>query len=463
MTSTEQLAKKLGITPIISAESRRREQLWRAIYSGRAPWLYNGAGRDDSMQTLNLGKTIAAKIAKMVMIEAKISLSGGKRAQMLAPFVSPFLETLRKNTEYALALGGIIFKPYIAENEIFIETVLPERFFPTAVNGRGEILGGIFTETLKKDNKIYTKLERHEKKGNDYFIENRAFISTERGGDFEEISLKCVSQWARLAPCVKISGLKKPLFAYFGMPGSNAFEPGAPFGISIFAGATDLMREADRQFSRILWEFEGSELAIDADITALSKDENGRMQMPQRDKRLFRNTRFQGGDSGGDFYQIFSPAIRDTSLFNGLDKILKQIESACGLSFGVLSDPQQTEKTATEIKAAKQEMYITVTEVQKSLSDALHTLLYGINALADLYGIAPAGDAEFLMHFDDSILNDPDAEKAQDMQEVAMGLLAPQEYRMKWFGESEEAAKRALANAAMHKQEEKPLYSEEEE
>lgn len=48
------------------------------------------------------------------------------------------------------------------------------------------------------------------------------------------------------------------------------------------------------------------------------------------------------------------------------------------------------------------------------------------------------------MGFDDSIVTDTAAEKAQDMAEVAAGLMQPWEYRVRWYGEDEETARRAL-------------------
>ena len=37
----------------------------------------------------------------------------------------------------------------------------------------------------------------------------------------------------------------------------------------VYARAAELIKQADEQYSRLLWEFEGSELAIDADAIAL--------------------------------------------------------------------------------------------------------------------------------------------------------------------------------------------------
>lgn len=45
--------------------------------------------------------------------------------------------------------------------------------------------------------------------------------------------------------------------------------------------------------------------------------------------------------------------------------------------------------------------------------------------------------------FDDSIITDTTAEKKQDMDEVAAGLMAGWEYRAKWYGEDGETAARA--------------------
>lgn len=43
--------------------------------------------------------------------------------------------------------------------------------------------------------------------------------------------------------------------------------------------------------------------------------------------------------------------------------------------------------------------------------------------------------------FDDSIITDTTAEKRQDMDEAAAGLMEPWEYRTKWYGEDEETAR----------------------
>ncbi len=50
--------------------------------------------------------------------------------------------------------------------------------------------------------------------------------------------------------------------------------------------------------------------------------------------------------------------------------------------------------------------------------------------------------------FDDSIIQDTEAEKTRGMKEVAAGLMLPWEYRVRWYGESEDVARRNIGKAA---------------
>ena len=71
------------------------------------------------------------------------------------------------------------------------------------------------------------------------------------------------------------------------------------------------------------------------------------------------------------FYQVFSPALRDGSYLTGLNQYLRNVESHAGLSFGVISQVADVEKTATEIVNSKQKLYATVSDLQAALEDAL--------------------------------------------------------------------------------------------
>lgn len=94
--------------------------------------------------------------------------------------------------------------------------------------------------------------------------------------------------------------------------------------------------------------------------------------MPLREQRLYRNW-INGSVSGGrNLYEVFAPTLRDESYRKGLDAMLKRIEFQCGLAYGTLSDPQNVDKTAEEIRSSKQRSYTTVKDLQRALGHSTH-------------------------------------------------------------------------------------------
>lgn len=254
--------------------------------------------------------------------------------------------------------------------------------------------------------------------------------------------MNVVEEWANLQEEITITKVKSPLFGYFKIPFANTIDPQSPLGVSVYSRAVSLIKEADIQFSRILWEYEGSELAIDADSTALQAGEiiRDKLELPKLKKRLFRATGMSKPDK--PFYEVFSPEIRDTPLFNGLNNILKRIEFNCGLAYGTISDPTLIEKTATEIKSSKQRSYATVSDIQRALEDALNDAIYAMDVLCTLYKLAPLGKYETKHDWGDSILVDAKEEQMIMMQEAQQGFIRKEFYLMKRYRSNRGTSKR---------------------
>lgn len=458
MFSSNTIESALHIQPAVSSKMKTAIELWEAMYKNESPWLDVNKG----FVSLNLASMIASEKARTATIEMEIKVTGeSEKAKFVNECFTKVKKHIRKNLEYGIALGGFVIKPYVVmgiDNKYKIEFSYVKAcdFYPMSFATTGEITEAAFVDRVISKDVVYSKVEYHKLEGTTLTVLNKAFktsngntqtynyISNELG---KEIQLTEVAEWANIEPTVIIENIDTLLFAYFKMPEANTTDIDSPLGVSGFSRAVDLIRDADKQYSDLLWEFEGGQLAIDVDRTALNPiiDSNGnRTQvLPQLQERLFRHNLDLGTD---EFYQVFSPELRDNSILNGLNAILTRIEDVCALSRGTLSETTVTEaRTATELRILKQRTYAANEDVQTALQETLESVAKIIDKYCELYGIVADGEYEIAYKWDDSIIVDKDAERQMDLLDINAGLMSKVEYRMKWFGETETQAEKMIA------------------
>ena len=431
----------------LTSQMANRIELWTRMYENRAPWVNN-----KEILSANLAPAIASELARLVTLEMKSEISGGPAADYLnKQYKRKVLKDLRRYVEYGCAKGGLILKPYVTQQGIEVQFVQADCFFPLSFDSSGRIVQCVFTEQFRKGQKVYTRLETHALKGSQIHITNRAFIATNDYSLGSEVPVGSIDRWTELAPDVTLEGADRLLFGYFKMPLANAEDSDSPLGVSVYSRSVDLIQEADRRYSNICWEYEGTQLAVHLATSLLKYDkENDRFEYPGGKERLYRNVEYNTGATDKPFIDTFSPEIRDTALFNGFNNQLKLIEFNCCLAYGTLSDPQNIDKTATEIKTSKQRSYTMVSDTQMALQAALEDSVYAMNFWAVLYGLVPDGDAyEVSFDWDDSVIVDAEEERQQDRNDVAMGVMRLEEYRAKWYGETLEEAAKNLPEPSM--------------
>lgn len=402
------------------------------------------------------------------------------------------LSKIRTQLEYGTAKGSLIIKPYVVrskvsgvagiaeENQTADETeqyqyrmeydfIQADCFYPFSFDSSQNITDVAFIQTITRGEYLYTRLERHKLEVNDVIIENYAFRSTvssnqEVYGNIggltlgTAIPLTDVPEWKDIPQKAIVKNVDRLLFGYFKMPEANTIDPHSPLGVSCFGRAKNLIKDADEQYSRLLWEFEGGELAIDIDRDALQFMDNGKgggqSVMSQLQNRLYRTIDL--GES--DTYRPFSPALRDVSLINGLNNILMRIEDVCALSRGTLSDVAAEARTATEIKILKQRSFSSNKEIQSALQKALEDVIYAMNVYVSLYNIvgdlkydsngkvdtSEMGSYDVSFEWDDSILVDEETELQTRLSLYSQGIESKLELRMWYFGETEKQAQEAL-------------------
>ena len=507
MLGNSTLEQKLNVTPAISNDMREAIELWTNMYQDKSPWLKEPTTADPvRITSLGLASMIASEKARMAVLELKSDITtpmitettenpnyappqidengtvqvspepeyittetpvgDTTRADYLnEQYQTKIISKLRNIVEFLVAKGGFVIKPYVVINTSVVEGseepnatmefdfVHADMFFPLAFDSTNKLVDAAFLQIKPTAEFIYYRIERHTLNGTTCTIQNMAFKkdSNERSVSNnldlgQPISLSEVPEWKDFAPTAKIENVKQLLFAYMKMPEANTIDPHSPLGVSGFSRAVKLIEEADRQYSRMLWEFEGGELAVDIDRDALSTEEasdgSKYEKRPMMQQRLFRKVDL--GESST--YEIFNPSFRDASLINGLNTILKRIEDVCGISRGTLSDVNSDARTATELKILKQRSYSANADIQKQVESALKDLIYVMDVYCTLYNLTPPGEYDVSFEWDDSILVDVNEELNKRITLMQNGLTSKLENRMWYFGETEAQARQALQN-----------------
>lgn len=507
MIGARTIEQTLKVSPTISSQMEEAIQLWSDMYKGKAPWLKEPTYADPTrVVSLGLPSLIASEKSRTALIELKSEIttpteetevenpnytepvpdelgnllpstepktikqktpvSSTDRAEYLNKQYEKLKKKLRVQIEYGIAKGGLIIKPYVIANKvedngiertdytIEFDFCQADCFYPLAFNSSGDITEAAFLESIVKKDEVYRRLEYHKWENGKVTIINKAYKSTNSNISQDmsavdlgqEVPLSTVPQWADLQETVNIAPVDRPLFAYFKMPEANTIDTTSPLGVSGYSRAVDLIKDADTQYSTLLWEYEGGSLAIDIDRDALNFIEDdghgGHSVMTNLQKRLYRKV-----DIGveGTTYQPYAPSLRDTNYLQGLNAILMRIEDAVALSRGTLSDASAEAKTATELKILKQRSYQANADLQQAIQEAIEGAIYAANVYCTLYQITPEGEYEMSFEWDDSILVDVDTELNKRLTLMQNGITSKLENRMWYFGETEDQARQALA------------------
>lgn len=448
---------------------------WKDWYKNKPKYRNTQKG----VYSLGLAKTICQEMARTVLseMETHITDPNGKESKIDNTTLeepttrSEFLEDiykkrlvnkLRKPLEYAMAVGGMIIKPYLSRGSIYFDFSYQGDFYPIEFNEDGDITDIVFLEQFVSGNKIYSRVERHQFENNTITITNKAFensVTAKIDDTLQDlgtpISLENIKKWSDYdEEPVIIQGVDRPLYGYYQVPLANNIDISCPLGVSIFQPAMDMIERADRQFSRLDWEYEGGQIAIDVDPTAIVAKEGYYGTQLEQDE--LRNRIYRRIDLGSDeTYNAFAPTLRDGNYQSGLVEYLTKIEDTCGLARGTLSQVDQEAKTATEIKILKQRQYLTVQEHQVVLQKALEDAVYAMNVLVELYVDelhAPVGDYVTITEWQDSILTDTDTELEKKLELLDKGVLADYEIRSWYTGEDKETAKKVLTEIKTEKQ-----------
>lgn len=415
-----------GVKPQISADMVQALKGWRAMYDGEASWCR------DYVKSLQIERGICREFSDVILSEMTVNITNDN----LQALYDEGVEMLNSNLQSGLALGSFVIKP-LETGET--EYITADNFVPLSFGLNGEPDDILFIQIRQTDDsEYYIRVERHTLSPSGLTITNKAYKSSDASEFGRQVSLTAVPEWAELAEETLYPGMQAMDYGYFRTPIKNNID-GSTLGVSVYDSAIDAIRRADIQAARLEWEYESGERAIHVDSQALKTRPDGHNGVSKLNKRLYKGLNLD--DENKPLFDVYSPDFRDDSIIQGLERYYRQIEFSVGLAYGDLSNAQDVEKTATEIKNAKFRKYNRVAGLEKSLEKCLREYIDALAFYQDLYRTG----YEVTINFKDSILTDEETERQTMRQDLSMGILQPWEYRARWYGEDEETAK-AMVN-----------------
>lgn len=449
----------------------RQIEVWRSWYNSNVRKFHkykvyrgNGTSVNCTRYSLGMAKKVCEDMADLLLNE-KVTITVAD--QTTDAFVKKVLEA---NTweelgnefqEWKAALGTVSYVVYVKDavvdeagnmtgGTVGINYVEAAHIYPTSWQNK-VITECIFTfpKTYKRKKYVHFQYHRIEDVPGEgrkqYVIENTVVENTTGAGkeltpeEWEEIPA-----FSGLAERIE-TGSDQPLFIIdrLNMVNNADEDTTNPMGVALFANGIDVIRKIDLEYDSYANEF------------SLGR------------KRIFVAPEFlttQGGDAVFDpqdtvFYELpedyfkeskeamheVNMELRIEEHSQAINDDLNWLSFKCGFGTDRYRFEGGQVKTATEVISENSDMYRTLQKHELVLERVLIQLIQTIiRAGISVGNHGLKENTAVTVTFDDSIIQDKEAERQSDRQDVAMGAMGLAEYRAKWYGETPEQAQQNL-------------------
>ena len=404
-----------GAKDCTSAAMRTAIEDWFRLYFDR-----DVTDEEDPCQRLPY--TVVSKLSRTCFAEYEAAAS---EKQPFVIGVLDSLESVRKKAMQLAMIGGEAWLKPVPGPTGFSFTVM--RRDMVTVLGRGPdgeatALGS--AELTMENGKFYTLLERRslDEKGR-LVIENKLFCSWDGQSIGTPVSLSALPRYAALEPKAVVGdvggiglvGLKVPL--------ENCVD-GSADPVSVYAAATGLIHNINRNERQLSREFDHGESRVFASADLLDKRKNGRPVLPPG---LFVGIDDDIANTG---VTVFAPALRQESFLARKREYLRNVESLIGLKRGILGEVEAAQRTATEVTSSQGDYSLTIQDLQQMWESAVRRTVVLCGKLGKLYRVPgafePDPERAVCIDWGNGVLYDKDKEWAETMQLVSAGMLKPE-------------------------------------
>lgn len=361
---------------------------------------------------INFTAIFANKLANYTISDSNIDIAGdNKRAELLKKIIKKLKKKLKKAISRCLGSGGVLVVPYVSNSKLYFNIISQSRLSINKMVGDDIVDCTVMAEHIIKDREHYFRWTDYTLKNGNLYIKYRATH------DDTQIEMSVIPEWANIKD-ISITNVDRMPFMYVKSPVDSRKEA-ETYGVPITFGCDKQIDRIMKDLEQIDREYGLKEAFVGADVTMFKGDD-----------ALPTNGIYKKINAGeGDFWEVFDPAFRDTSLYNKLMNDFALLEKQVGTSKGIITEVQTTNATATEIKKMLKETFDMVDDIRDSLEDGLNDFLYACDVLANYFNLTPQGDYELVTDWSYDLLEDTTATYNQLVQGVSNGVIKKAELR----------------------------------
>lgn len=468
---------------------------WQAIYKGfYRDWheiplvtIKNPKGKTRLIESMNAGSFGCTQMARFVWNEEcsiTASMKGASKNPKEPDPLNEYLQFVLKDNNFVTAFGDLLEKSFalgggttrewveipkdeegndIGEGKVRIGYTMAQQFVPTAWDNSG-VKAGIFINREARDGYYYTTVEWHRLDGSSYRVTNDLYRMPIKEAEEPQNILgwwyPLNEIYPLLSPDTTIQNVQGTFFQYFRPFGANWADDNSPLGMSIFSRALGSLHTLDIMFDSFQREFVLGKKRIIAPARAMKMVPGINGGAPQRyfdaDDEVWEAL---ATDTNEDLkITDNSVSLRVAEHISGINAELSILCTQIGFDPGTLSfDASRGLKTATEVISEDSKTFGTVKAHENIIVPQLREMVRAIFELAARYDISYngrkisdliSGGYEVSVTFDDSIIEDKEAEVNRGVMLVGANLMSKKKFMMETLGYTEEEAKAELAQIA---------------
>ena len=112
-----------------------------------------------------------------------------------------------------------------------------------------------------------------------------------------------------------------------------------------------------------------------------------------------------------------------------MQELYKRLEHEVGTSYGILSEVNTAQATATEIKRSMYDTFTITDDMRSNIEKGLDDFFYACNVLANAFNLSPQGEYEVSYEWSYSLLEDTQTEWTQLTWAQNKGIISDVELR----------------------------------